>query len=732
VNGQNPADAPERAIQAVVVSKSAIVTTDTGIGPNTSTWAIGADALEVTLSQGKAMATGTHAVVKERLISSMAAIAWQILPNEVTALTGADAIYVVDSNGYTSFKSSVGKSGTYPITFALKNAPSVSVTVNLTVGEGNRPVIQIGGILEFDETDTARNIERGELFLNGSPHHERAFDYLVPSGAGFEEISEDGDITALTVLSYQNSAGTAIPHIDQSLTGVYRAIFNVTDSDGFNADTKARAVVVNDGRYTIDGNETPDDPRDDIIIGAKDYFITTGAVTGSNEEILERAYAEAYGSDGAPKAVEVVASEKGDYKAGAPAGDYTLTLQASGTSVRKQIIAHVVDRTNTGPEVPGGQPNPEQNDSKYGIAANGFRINTRDANNIATFGDLEAVTLDRSEPIVKLLISNPRIQEAFEPYAVISDNAAMRASLGHYVNDRHFTVRLAVTGSHQDANAYTDIDVWVMDSTAPILSVPKLKEITQGALFGDTDYRSGVVAFDLLFDGDITSRVTYAAIGSALNTNRSGLYVVGYDVTDLDGDTTTASGLVLVNDGRYIVDPGNPGDPDDGYVLGGKNFIIRADDVQGTDSEIIRYAYAEAYDIHGNPLPPVILDKGSYAGGADAGDYLITLSVPGTSLTRTITATVTEKDQVGPGTPTTDPGTDPNRDVKYGISANHFSIDVVDINRINNTSALAALLLNDSKAAVHILVPGTANSSAIIAGCGTMNSQIGRCEKGRA
>ena len=92
----------------------------------------------------------------------------------------------------------------------------------------------------------------------------------------------------------------------------------------------------------------------------------------------------------------------------------------------------------------------------------------------------------------------------------------------------------------------------VAAGSAPSITVnPTFEEVTKTNL--SYNVLTGVSASDAE-DGSITNRVVAKINGNTVTTidrNVQGVYNITYEVTDLDGNRTTATRTVLVNDGSY-------------------------------------------------------------------------------------------------------------------------------------------------------------------------------------
>jgi uncharacterized repeat protein (TIGR02543 family) len=572
-------DLPVRNIKGIVVTKDVLeegIVTD-GSG-NDAIYDIGANNVTVRKSQAQDILDGKDAA----LIDAAKAEAWKILPEDVETKD-----VVVSSWGTFT----TAAQGNYKVTFAVKEAPSVKVEVSVNVNEGHIPVITVDGILEFQTTATSNVLTRAQLI----------------NRVKAEDPGEDGDITDKIVITLFDLDRKAVANIDTVKAGLYRAVYNVTDRDGDAAIEKSRTVVVNDGRYIVD-------PVDKTVIGAKGYMIKKADVRGTDGEILTNSFAEATDFDG--NRINPIVVNKGAYAAGVNKGEYPIVLGISGKANRATIVATVTDNDVV---------NPPNKDAKYGIGANNIRINVTDANKIANVAALTAELLKRSEySIAKLIPGTP------SSTATIASLGGMDASLGKYVQNNSFKVRLAVTA---EPTTYVDITVLISDGAAPTLTVKTPIVVTQGQTYNPmadvkaTDYEDDLLGIPL--------KITYKAVGAAVDVNKVGAYRVQYSVTDSDYNTATAYRVVVVSDGNFTVT--------DKYILYAVPFKDSVMNIKGTNAEILARTGAYAIEIATfENVDVTVLNSGQYA--KKGGTYKITLAVvKDTSVHRSVTATISAK-----------------------------------------------------------------------------------------
>jgi hypothetical protein len=199
-----------------------------------------------------------------------------------------------------------------------------------------------------------------------------------------------------------------------------------------------------------------------------------------------------------------------------------------------------------------------------------------------------------------------------------------------------FPIRFAVQAAPGVAKTIT---ATVTSGTAPVLTVPSVRTVPEGAGF---NYMAGVTATDAE-DGIITNKIIY---NTPVNTNSVGAYKITYSVTDSDGNTTVKPGIALVGRGWVV---------SGGYALYAQDFAKKLSEIAGTRAEAARLAKAMAvlvYDTsdpdYGKYVPITILDRGGYRKAP--GSFSIVFAVAESrSITKTIIASISDDT---PRTPT--------------------------------------------------------------------------------
>ncbi|MDF9837800.1 immunoglobulin-like domain-containing protein [Breznakia sp. PFB2-8] len=247
-------------------------------------YAIGANNITITRSQAENY-------TNDNLINWGNAEGWKVKDFSTVAVEVKEANIGTDTT-----------STDYYVVYQVKEHPSTTVKVKVTVINGNAPVLTVNP--EF-------------MSLNIGD----AYDYKHGVSAYDEE---DKDITSKVI-----STGT----VDTSKKGMYVVEYSVTDSD-YNTVKKSRVVAV--GLYV----------GKDYAYDLHNYVILKDDVTGTDAEILEKTEVEAWSTKTGLKLAqsEIMVKDNGGYKA--EVKDYEVVIKAKAATDPKdevKAIAKVVD-----------------------------------------------------------------------------------------------------------------------------------------------------------------------------------------------------------------------------------------------------------------------------------------------------------------------------------------------------------------------------------------------------
>jgi uncharacterized repeat protein (TIGR02543 family) len=468
-----------------------------------------------------------------------------------------------------------------PITFWVDEERATTTTINAIVSNGSYPTIVVPPI---------KSVELNATF--GEAEYRQDVTAFDP---------EDKDITAR--VTYEDV-------VDTAKRGLYKVNYEVSDLEG-NLGFESGFVAV--GLQVIG----------DYVIDAFSFVKLADEVEGTSAEILEASRATAMrirSNDPAekpllPVEVPVVVLDKGGYSK--VVDEYSIRLGAMyepGYDFPNDqfalITAKVIDRDVIG----------EDEDLAvtvhYVVAANNVEIRLSEVDGY--------VGLDS---VAKALLIREAQAEAFE----VDTDTLTPFDVDVTAND--ITAEAAVVGSAFDVTfvvkGRTDVAATVkftvIQGNDPALNVgdPLIVPISATtALLSEGVLRQDVTAEDVE-DGPLTSRVIISEPGTdhlpTINTAVAGVYPVRYAVTDNDDNTTTATRLVVVDDGRYefINDDDEVGID---IIIGAKNFVVRQIDCLGTIDQAKALSYVEAYnatgtdlssqvELVGGDLPQAYLDK---------------------------------------------------------------------------------------------------------------------------
>ncbi|WP_415776655.1 immunoglobulin-like domain-containing protein, partial [Erysipelothrix urinaevulpis] len=440
-----------------------------------------------------------------------------------------------------------------------------------------------------------RNAPNLDIISPISVELNSTFDYL--DGVSATDV-EDDELGIELKVEYSET-------LDTSVSGIQEIPYWVTDSD-HNTVRKTRVVIVNDGNWTVDN---------DYILYGRNFAVSSKKMHGDELEVLRLSKAYAYRvieHDNGKVEIDPVmptVSNLGTYGTKME-GIHDIKLGISGNnSISKTIKAKVYTDDNV---VVGDQ---------YLITSNNFEITTNQAKDVdsldlVSLGNAKVFTLDGFTEVEK-------------------DAYVVEHNIKPVLQQR--TTYMVVYGARSEENLFANSLVSVYDDQAPILNVttPIVVDVN-----GTFDYMNGVDAIDKE-DGNITNKVTHQGV---VDTKTPGIYRVNYHVVDSDGNEATASRVVVVNDGSYIVK--------DSVIFKVSDFEIKANYVTGTDTEIIERSNASAYSATtGEKLNVSVALNGGYTN--KAGKYSITLQatgIEGNRETVNLTATVTETPKVLPPT----------------------------------------------------------------------------------
>ncbi|MDR1082265.1 MAG: DUF5011 domain-containing protein [Coriobacteriales bacterium] len=641
---------PLRAIKGKVVKKD-VIAYDNDSSAKTH-YAIVADNVTRTVTQ----ATGKDGLdddVKEWLKKQAWAKAYQITATAADATTtgAADTTATYDVDVIFNGIPATPKPGTYKVQFVPVGLPSIICEVSFLI-YGTPPTITF-----TPDSEPGANDGGFPLVFKQTPgeSHPLTADDIKSK---MEIIDEEDDGASLLANNTTYTILGGIKTIDTRSCGVYSVTYTVVDSDGMDYQA-TRAIIVTDGRYTIDKGEAADD-TDGLIIGAKNFVLKQESVTGTQAEVRSASAAYAYRENGVPVSgsdLYILKWPEGYVAKAAPSGDkgYPFTWAVTGHSTTKSIIGIVV---NADELFVGGA------DDQYAIAASDFKKNLVDAQAMADSSDLRAAEILAAQTSVfKLVDAAPEAR----PY-VSADSGfpGTPATLGTYP----ITLGIEKLRSSEDPDGAPNyevvrpteqpvqviIDAMVSQGAWPELAVTTPIELSVGDSF---DPLAGVTLSDEE-DGEPTPNITYDLPATGVDTSTPGLYTMTYSYTDDDNNSVSASRVVVVNDGHYVVSDAT--DPLDGRILYANAFVIKSADVEKDSTndalrkgQILSKSGARLYDGKtGGEIAGAVTVSDSDNYGPAVGAYDVSLEardVPSGLLAKNVIAEVVDADTISPSGP---------------------------------------------------------------------------------
>lgn len=509
-----------------------------------------------------------------------------------------EPITVVNNGNYSSTP------GTYLITLKAENDAKTKLTITASVITGDVPVLNID--------PSFMEVAKGALF--------------DPMLGVTSSDTEDEDLTGKI---------NVVGQVDTTQPGIYTLEYEVTDSD-LNQVTQKRVVLVKGNDYMV---------GDNTIIKAQNFTKRVGQVDVSPSEIKLASQVEVYDK----LTGELIPNEPinitqlGGYRS--EVGVYPITLQVARDkmaiiTIQASVITgeQPVKTVPTVSELKVGQEfDPMQgvsaidledgditeliqvtgqvDTSKTGIYVMSYHVKDSDGNsanatqtvviNDGKYGIGER-TIIEARPFTKRTTSvsllEADIKEAAQVRVFdkltgleIQESTKIVDLDGYGPQVGSYSIRFAV---ESDLQAITTVEATVVSDTAPVLSVPRFSEIKVDETF---DPMNGVSALDKE-DGDITSQVS---VQGEVNTAKSGIYVLRYYVSDLEGNQIQATQTVLVNDNSFVYSNGN--------IIQAFGFRIEATPTPIQDQELKDMARVRVYNVELDEwvtLPIINVDRG--------------------------------------------------------------------------------------------------------------------------
>jgi uncharacterized repeat protein (TIGR02543 family) len=586
----------------------------------------------------------------------------------------------------------------YPINFARNSDPTKTGSAKARVIAGNTPVLNVTTPIRVWTGSLGATMPSGFITV-------AAFDAM----AGVTATDEDGtDIIDKVEITSNVGLALGSDHKFSStpLKGVYEIDYKLTNDDN-NTITAYRVVLVDvfdDGGYVVDGYD---------FVATKTE-VTNAGTAGKEQLVKDLSKGQAWRiikvnpSETIPVSVPLVFKNNTLNPFTNIEADYPIQLGVNAVSPLTgnpivTVTGKVVDKSEIGR---GGD---DATHTYYAIAANNVERpvpqmvgKTGTGTDVANWLKAQALPdayritgantitqLSRATDITVFSNQIPANPVSGQTYDVTFEVSGVKVTVG-------FTAK----GSDPIINF--DIGTTAYDSGSPLVI-----QQTPGSahLLTDAELKAKMTVTDAedLNGADLLANHTAVEIrggGSVvpnIDTQNVAVYSVKYTVTDSDGMGTSATRAIVVTDGRYVIDKGLSANPDDGLILGAKNFVKQSVQVDGTQTDVINSSFAAAYTETGTSILNLSVNPWPVAGyvyHAGAGAYDFTLTVPGYSLTKSITGIVTAADVLFPGF----------ENDQYAIAASHFAKNVLDAEAMVAGGDLAGAEITAADVRVYMLV----------------------------
>ncbi|MDL2211480.1 DUF5011 domain-containing protein, partial [Erysipelotrichaceae bacterium OttesenSCG-928-M19] len=163
-------------------------------------------------------------------------------------------------------------------------------------------------------------------------------------------------------------------------------------------------------------------------------------------------------------------------------------------------------------------------------------------------------------------------------------------------------------------------------ATSPlVVTINTVPDLSQGVVIADTE------------DTDINFEDNVEVTG-AYDMSKAGVYTLTYTVTDSDSNSATASRVLVVDDGSFVIG--------ENYMIQAYSYVINMPDVVVNDAAILLETKAVAYKkADGTKATATILDNGGYAKAK--GTYIVRVGVAEETATfKDVSAVVLDKDAI--------------------------------------------------------------------------------------
>jgi hypothetical protein len=259
----------------------------------------------------------------------------------------------------------VNVKGTYDVNLGINSIPNSSLSIKANVISGSAPTIDFNSPIILDVND---NFD--------------VYDGVMINDADEVLTNNNVDITGDTV--------------DTSMSGIYKILYTLTDSDG-NIASKPRLVIVKGNGIVINQH---------YVLEAHSYIINANNFSDDDASIISSSKAKAYNIDDLTSA-DIIVLDKNNYSA--VSGKYPLKLAVKDdTSLIRDIDALVIANDNY------------YESSNYVITSNDVIMGLKTAHSIKNDQDLIDIT--NAQAFNKKTLNNEIVSVASSDFKDVSGN----------------------------------------------------------------------------------------------------------------------------------------------------------------------------------------------------------------------------------------------------------------------------------------------------------------------
>ena len=515
--------------------------------------------------------------------------------------------------------------GDYSVTFRMKNATDIKVTVKITVIAGNLPTLV---------ATTPINI------WAGNPANQPAktilpSEYSDMMGVSAHDHAGNGaaDITSSVIVT--KAADLNIINKPQTVT------YSVTNSDNNTVNASRTVLVFNKGI-----------PEDGYYLIANSFVATSTEVTNNpspalNGFVVTRSYAEAWFlEDESGVAIPTTAVVREFNGMSPTANEYNVVLGVTqvGNHPSANVLLPVTGKVVAKDVLDQGIA---AYDTKYAVVANNI------SRTVPAASGHDGLSDTAKQWLISQFAAAAYALPLAPPAAIDSHTVDVKSNglPAIPVTDGVYEVEFIPTGIGDYASGYPIVCkvTITVSGTAPVITFdpdsqpgkndggfPLVVAQTPNASHFMTanEVKAKMQVVDPV-EPNLLAITEFSVNNgpwtngiSTIDTQNVGVYSVKYRVTDTDGLSDEKTRAIVVTDGRYVIDK------TDSVIIGAKNFVKLKSGVIGTQVEVRDSSGATAYTIEGVALASsqLVISNWASAGygpGANEGTYNFDWKVTG-------------------------------------------------------------------------------------------------------